>query len=156
MGSTGIKIEGEGAWNVCKHGGPKRHVWRKIHNGIGEHTLEVTAIEITGTSTGNAPMLPHLIGQIPHDQPIGSVAADDAYDTRRCHNAIADRGAAAVIPPRKNAQPWKLCTASTVARNDALRGSVYLVQVLWRNCSGYYRRSRVETKMYCAKLLASR
>jgi hypothetical protein len=49
------------------------------------------------------------------------VTADGAYDTRRCHNAIADRGASAVIPPRRNAQPWKPTTAGAIARNDALR-----------------------------------
>ena len=36
---------------------------------------------------------------------------DGAYDTRRCHNVIAAQGAAAVIPPRKNAQLWKPTTA---------------------------------------------
>lgn len=37
--STGIKVEGEGEWHARKHGGPKRHVWRKIHLGIDEETL---------------------------------------------------------------------------------------------------------------------
>jgi hypothetical protein len=32
--STGIKVEGEGEWNVRKHGGAKRRVWRKSHLGI--------------------------------------------------------------------------------------------------------------------------
>jgi len=154
--STGIKVEGEGEWNARKHGGPKRRVWRKIHIGIDEHTLEVRAVEITGSNTGDAPMLPHLLNQIPRDQEIGSVTADGAYDTRRCHNTIADRGAAAVIPPRKNAQPWKPCTAGAVARNDALSASKYLGRALWRNWSGYHRRSRVETKMHCVKLLGQR
>jgi hypothetical protein len=98
--STGIKVEGEGEWNARKHGGPKRRVWRKIHIGIDEQTLEIRAVEITGSNTGDAPMLPNLLNQIPHDQEIGSVTVDGAYDTRRCHNAIAERGAAAVIPPR--------------------------------------------------------
>ena len=44
-----------------------------------------------------------LIDQIPYDQQISSLTADSAYDTRRCHNAIADRGAIAVMQPRKNA-----------------------------------------------------
>jgi transposase len=102
--STGIKVEGEGEWNARKHGGHKRRVWRKIHIGIDEQTLEVRAVEITGSNTGDAPMLPYLLNQIPRNQEIGSVTADGAYDTRRCHNAIAERGAAAVIPPRRNAQ----------------------------------------------------
>ncbi|SDF61196.1 hypothetical protein SAMN04488105_13521, partial [Salipiger thiooxidans] len=37
-----------------------------------------------------------------------SVTADGAYDTRKCHDAIAERGAHAVIPPRRNAKPWKV------------------------------------------------
>ena len=154
--STGIKVEGEGEWNARKHSGPKRRVWRKIHIGIDEQTLEVRAVEITGSSTGDAPMLPHLLNEIPRDQEIGSVTADGAYDTRRCHNAIADRGAAAVIPPRRNAQPWKPTTAGAIARNDALRVSKYLGRALWRNWSGYHRRSRAETKMHCVKLLGQR
>lgn len=52
-------------------------------------------------------MLPDLLNQIPADGTISSVTADGAYDTRKCHDAIADRGAHAVIPPRKNAKPWK-------------------------------------------------
>jgi transposase len=109
--STGIKVEGEGEWHARKHGGPKRRVWRKIHLGIDEETLEVRAVEITGSHIGDAPVLPDLLGQIPADERIGSVTADGAYDTRKCHDAIADRGAHAVIPPRKNAKPWKTITA---------------------------------------------
>ncbi|QFU08841.1 Transposase DDE domain protein [Palleronia sp. THAF1] len=101
-------------------------------------------------------MLPELLNQIPPDQEIGSVTADGAYDTRKCHNAIADRGAAAVIPPRKNAKPWKPDTAGAIARNEALRASKYLGRALWRKWSGYHRRSRVETKMHGMKLLGPR
>jgi hypothetical protein len=62
-------------------------------------------------------MLPELLDQIPPDQEIASVTADGAFDTRKCHDAIAARGAAAFghalepvagtpsLPPRKNANP---------------------------------------------------
>ena len=69
---------------------------------------------------------------------------------------IPYRGAAAVIPPRRNAQPWKPTTAGAIGRNDALRASKYLGRALWRKWSGYHRRSRAETKMYFAKLLGQR
>jgi transposase len=134
--STGIKVEGEGEWNARKHGGPKRCVWRKIHIGIDKQTLEVRAVEITDSNTGDAPMLPYLFNQILRDQRIGSVIADGAYDSRRCHNAIAKRGAAAVITPRRNTHPWKPTTAGAIARNDALLASRYLGRALWRNWSG--------------------
>ena len=103
--STGIKVEGEGEWNARKHGGAKRRVWRKVHLGIDEQTLEIRAVEVTSSDVGDAPMLPELLSQIPPDQEIASVTADGAYDTRKCHDAIAERGADAVIPPRKNAKP---------------------------------------------------
>ena len=154
--STGIKVEGEGEWNARKHGGPKRRVWRKVHLGIDEQTLEIRAVEVTSSDVGDAPMLPELLSQIPADQEIASVTADGAYDTRKCHDAIAERGAAAVIPPRKNAKPWKAITAGAAARNEALRASKHLGRALWRRWSGYHRRSRAETKMHCVKLLGQR
>lgn len=119
--STGITAEGEGEWNARKHGGSKRRLWRKIHIGIDEQTLEIRAIEATSSSIGDAPVLPDLINQIPPDEEIGSVTADGAYDTRKCHDAIAARNAHAVIPPRKNAKLWKPDTPGARARNEAVR-----------------------------------
>ncbi len=136
-----------------KHGGEKRRLWRKIHLGVDERTLEIHAIEITGSDVGDAPMLPELLDQIPADVEIGSLTADGAYDTHWCHDAVAERGAHAVIPPRRNARPWRPSTAGAIARNEALRASKYLGRAIWRKWSGYHRRSRAETKMHCVKLL---
>ena len=154
--STGIKVEGEGEWNARKHGGTKRRVWRKIHIGIDKRSLEIRAAEFTTSDVGDAPMLPELLNQIPPDQEIASVTADGAFDTRKCHDAIAARGAAAIIPPRKNAKPWKPDTAGAIARNDILRTSKRVGRAIWRRWSGYHRRSRAETKMHCVKLLGQR
>lgn len=76
--STGIKAEGEGEWNARKHGGPMRRIWRKIHIGIDEETLEVRAVEVTGSNVCDAPVLPDLLDQIPSEEEIGSVTADGA------------------------------------------------------------------------------
>ncbi len=51
--STGIKVAGEGEWHARKHGGAKRRVWREIHLGIDEQTLEIRAVEITGSHIGD-------------------------------------------------------------------------------------------------------
>ena len=51
--ARGIKVEGEGEWNARKHGGPKRRVWRKVHLGIDEETLEIRAVEITSSDVGD-------------------------------------------------------------------------------------------------------
>ena len=56
---------------------------------------------------GSNTILPELLDQIPDGDEIGTVSADRAYDTRRCHMAIIDRQATAIIPIRKNGRAWK-------------------------------------------------
>ena len=68
----------------------------------------------------------------------------------------ADRQAHAVIPPRKNAKPWKDTKSSSLERNELLRTVKRLGRTLWKKWSGYHRRSLVETKMHCIKLLGDK
>ena len=82
---------GEGEWKTKKHGADYRRQWRKVHLGIDAQTMEIRAIEVTSNAIGDAPMLPELLAQIPTDEPIASVCADGAYDTRDCLDAIARR-----------------------------------------------------------------
>lgn len=108
-------------------------MWRKLPLGIGEATLEVRAVQseqanaiaprepASGSPVGDAPVLPDLLGRIVAGHAIGSVTADGAHDTRRCHDAIAARGAHAVVPPPRNARPWKPDTPGARARNEAPR-----------------------------------
>lgn len=89
-------------------------------------------------------MLPELLNQIPPDREIARVTADGAFDTRKCHDAIGARGAAALIPSRKIATPWKPDSAGAIARNEALRASRRFGRTIWRRWSGYHRLSVVE------------
>lgn len=110
--STGIKAEGEGEWRARKNGGPKRRVWRKIHIGIDEETLEVRAVEVPGSNIGYAPIVPDFLDQISAHEGIadfgntgiGFVTADGAYDERKYHEAIAARGAAVCHPAPQERQ----------------------------------------------------
>jgi hypothetical protein len=154
--STGIKFRGEGEWKRKKHGAEYRRQWRKVHLGIDAETLEIRAIEVTDNSVGDAPMLPELLRQVPQTETIATVSADGAYDTKGCHEAIALREAAAIIPIRKNGKAWKEKTAGDKARNEILAATRYLGRPLWKIWSGYHRRSLVETKMRCFKLLGER
>jgi hypothetical protein len=154
--STGVKAEGDGEWLAKKHGQSKPRDWRKVHLGIDAETLEIRAIEVTGSRVGDAPVLPDLLDQIPADQRLGIVTADGAYDTRACHSAIAARGAAAVIPPRRNGKPWKEPTAGAAVRNEALRRCRRLGRAIWKRWTGYHRRSLIEARMRCLKLLRER
>ena len=53
-------------------------------------------------------------------------------------------------------QFWKGNSQGNQARNESLRSVKYLGRTLWKKWSGYHRRSLVETRMYCFKLLANR
>ena len=166
--STGITVRGIGEWHARKHGGAKRRARhcprtngghgsrRKVHLAVDEATLEVRAVEITGSGVGDAPMLPGLLSQISADEPIASVTADGAYDGRACRDAIADRGAEAIVPPRRNAKPWKRDSPGAAGRNEALRAIKRFGRTIWRKWSGTHRRSRVETKMTCMTLIGQR
>lgn len=118
--STGIKMAGEGEWKTRKHGASYRRQWRKVHLGIDAGTLDIRAIEVTTNAIGDAPTLSDLLAQIPQDEQILSVGGDGAYDTRACHAAIAERGADAVIPVRRNGQP-----SAGVLKPRHLRGVLF-------------------------------
>ena len=119
-------------------------------------SLDIHAIEVTGSRVGDAPMLPELLEQIPPDQAIATVSADGVFDTRACHEAIAARDACAIIPARSNAQVWPGSTPGVAARNEIVRSSRRFGRPIWKRWSGYHQRSLVETKMHCFKLLGER
>lgn len=154
--STGIKAMGEGEWSCRKHGASRPRQWCKVHLGIDAETLEVRAIEVSGSRVGDGPMLPKLLQQIPANEILGTVTADGAYDTRTSHAAIAARQATAVIPTRRNGRPWKETTPGAQARNEILRTSRRLGRMIWKRWSGYHQRSLIEAKMRCLKLLGER
>lgn len=154
--STGVKMLGEGEWKTKKHGAEYRRQWRKVHLGIDAETLEIRAIEVTSNRVGDAQVLPDWLNQIPQEERIDSISGDGAYDTKRDHTAIAERNAEAIIPVRKNGKPWKENTPGAKARNETLRAMQRLGRAIWKKWSGYHRRSLVETKMRCFKLLGER
>ena len=101
-------------------------------------------------------MLPSLLAQIPPDQPIGTVTGDGAYDTRKGHSAVAERGATAIIPIRRNGRVWKEDCPAARARNEILRATRHFGQALGKRWTNYHARSRVEAKMRCLKTFGDR
>ncbi|REA89856.1 IS5/IS1182 family transposase, partial [Staphylococcus pseudintermedius] len=133
-----------------------RRVWRKIHIGIDEQTLKNPCCRFHHQRRLQRANSDGTFRLDPPDQQIASVTANGAFDTRKCYDAIAARGAAAIIPPRKSAKPWKPDTPRAIARNEAPRASRPVGRTIWQRWSGYHRRSRVETKMHGVKLLGQR
>jgi len=138
--STGIKAEGE--WNARKHGGPKRCLWRNIHIGVDEETLEIRAIEVTSSSMGAARCCQTCSAR---SHLIKSLAASRRTEHMIHANAMM-RLRHAMRTPSYPPKMWKPDTAGAKARNEAVRSSKHLGRALWRNLTGYHRRSRVETK----------
>lgn len=99
--STGIRFLGDGEWQARKHGVQGRRQWRKVHLAMDTATSDIRAVEFTPSREGDSPVQPDLLDQIPQHEDIGTVTADGAYDTRRCHSAIIVCGATAIIPVRK-------------------------------------------------------
>ena len=154
--STGLKFLGEGEWKRKKHQPEYRRQWRKLHIGIDAETLQIRAVQLTTNNVSDSQVLGDLLDQIPQDEHIDSVYTDGAYDTKRCRQLITDRNEHAIIPPRKNAKPWKGTKVHSLERNELLRTVKRLGRTLWKKWSGYHQRSLVETKMHCIKLLGDK
>ena len=119
--STGLKFLGEGEWKRKKHQPEYRRQWRKLHIGIDAKILQIRTVQLTTNNVSDSQVLGDLLNQIPQDEQIDSVYTDGVYDTKHCHQVIADRQAHAVIPPRKNAKPWKDTKVHSLERNELLR-----------------------------------
>ena len=154
--STGIKFLGDGEWLARKHGTHRRRQYRKVHLAMDTATGDIRAVEFTSSREGDSPVLPDLLDQIPPDEQIGTVTGDGAFDTRRCHAAILERGGTAIIPIRKNGRRWKEDCPAARARNDTLRTTQRFGRAIWKRWSGYHVRSRIEARMRCLKSFGER
>ena len=106
-------------------------------------TSDIRAVEFTPSREDDSPVLPDLLDQIPESEPIGTVTADGAYDTRCCHAAIIERGAVPIIPIRRNGRPWKEDCPAARARNETLRATRRYGRAFWKRWTGYHARSRI-------------
>ena len=123
---------------------------------MGKATGDIRAAYFTSSDKGDSPIPPHLLDQIPPDEPIDTVTGDGAHDTRRCHAAILKRGGKAVIPIRKNGRGWRENCPAAKARNEILKATQRLGRAAWKRWSGYHTRSRIEAKMRCLKSFGER
>src|SRR2546422_4479695 len=151
--SSGFKVYGEGEWKVRQHGGSKRRTWRKVHLGVDEATGEIVAAVASEAGVSDDKVLPDLLAQVSGE--IHQVSADGAYDKRPCYDALAERGAMAVIPPRRDAKIWqhKSCAGAPWQRDENLRAIRLQRRRRWKQATGYHRRSLAETTFFRLKTL---
>lgn len=147
MAPVGLRKPDEREWLARKHSTHRRRQYRKAHLAMDTATGNIRAVEFTSSRDGDSPVLPDLLDQIPPDEQIGTVTGNGAFDTRRCHTAILDRGGTAVIPIRKNGRLWKENCPAARARNDILRAARRCGRATWKHRSGHHMRSRIEAGM---------
>jgi transposase len=151
--ASGFKVYGEGEWKVRQHGWSKRRTWRKLPLGVDEATGEIVAAVASEAGVSADDALPDIVVQV--EGAISQVSADGAYDKRHCYDALAERGAIAVIPPRRAAQIWQHgnCAGAPWQRDENLRAIRQKGRRRWKQESGYHRRSLAETTFFRCKTL---
>lgn len=151
--SSGFKVYGEGEWKVRQHGWSKRRTWRKLHLAVDEATGEIVAAVASEAGVTDDDALPDLLGQVPGE--IRQVSTDGAYDKGHCYDALAERGAKAVIPPRRDAKIWQHgnCAGAPWQRDENLRAIRQQGRRRWKQDSGYHRRSLAETTFFRCKTI---
>jgi len=151
--ASGFKVYGEGEWKVRQHGWSKRRTWRKLHLAVDEATGEIVAAVASEAGVSDDEALPDLLAQV--QGAIRQVSADGAYDKRTCYDALAARGATAVMPPRRDAKIWQHgnCQGAPWQRDENLRAIRRLGRRRWKEQAGYHRRSLAETTFFRCKTL---
>lgn len=151
--STGVKVYGEGEWKTRQHGVSKRRTWRKLHLGVDEETGEILMAVVSTNDISDGEVLPDILDGI--DAEIDQVSADGAYDQRKCYDAVRERKAKVVIPPRKRAKIWQHgnSKAQRHDRDENLRRIRKVGRKAWKRENNYHRRSLAETTMFRFKAI---
>ena len=151
--STGLRIH---VGHVQKP--PRNRAWRKLHLAVDASSGEIVASDLTTRRTHDCTQVPALLEQI--DDPIASVSADGAYDTKAVYEAAYERGEGravrVLIPPRRDAQLSPKSSATLQERDHNIRSIRELGRREWHTHSGYSRRSMVENSMYRFKTIIGR
>src|SRR5215216_225343 len=148
--ATGLKVFGEGEWEVRTHGVGKRRTWRKLHIAMDADTGESLATVASTSNVGDKAVLPNSLTQI--EDEIAQLTGDGGYDYADCYEVIAGRKARAVIPPRRTGRLHPL-DERVGQRDKNLRSIRKVGGKKWKQQSGYHRRSLVETAMMRVKTI---
>lgn len=141
--STGIKIYGEGEWQMRQHGKEKRRTWRKLHIAVNEATQDIVTAIITEATVHDSEVLSSLLQSSKLN--VSQVTADGAYDTHGCYKAAIDVGAKPCFPPRVNAAKNKPIDEAQRLRNQAIGKVRDKGLKKWKIKNNYHRRSLSET-----------
>lgn len=153
--SSGLKVYGEGEWQVRQHGASKRRTWRKVHLAVDCASGLVMAVAVTEARVHDSTVVEPLLAAV--ECPLASVAADGAYDRRRVYEALVrhSSGVQIAIPPRRDARIWQHgnCKVPPHPRDENLRFIRRCGRRRWKAWCGYGRRSLAESTVSRLKRL---
>jgi hypothetical protein len=86
INSSGLKVYGEGEWQVRTHGKAKQRTWLKLHIAMDAATHQLTASSITDKDLLDRNAMAGLLEQTEAERE--RVCADGAYDFEQCYRAI--------------------------------------------------------------------
>jgi hypothetical protein len=146
--ATGLKVYGAGEWHVRKHRVGRRRMWRKLHLGIDASTKAIVATELTESRVHDSQQVPARLAQIP--DPLAQVSGDGASETRRCYEAVRQRGATPNFIPRRPAQPCPTADPMgwRATRNRILQQLKAHGRAAWRILSGGARQGIAEHTLF--------
>jgi transposase len=101
---TGLSTRRFERWIAARIPSGHRHAFVKLHalvTTFAQFPL-FCAAHVTDAYTNDSTELPRLLEQVPVDRPLGNVALDKGYLSKRNAQVIADRGGRPVIALRKN------------------------------------------------------
>src|SRR5262245_33426405 len=142
---SGLKVYGEGEWQVRWHRLERRREWRKLHLAVDPQTQEIVAQVLTSSHRADASQVQPLLNQI--QQPVEKFYGDGGYDHWSVYQALAQRQIAPLISLRKNAsiRQHGNCAAARLPRDENLRQIRRWGPRAWKRRVGYHHRSLVET-----------
>ena len=137
---------------------PRNRAWRKLHLAVDADTGEIVASDLTARRTHDCTQVPALLQQIA--DPVVSLSADGAYDTKSVYEAAHERGRGravrVLIPPGRNAQLSLQPSAALRERNRNIRSIRALGRREWHQRSAYSKRSMVENTVFRYKTIIGR
>ena len=147
--SSGLKVYGEGEWQMGTHRKQKRRQWRNLHISMDAGTHQLTAASITDKELLDRNALAGLLEET--ESEVERVCADGAYDFEQCYRAIKQKQAIALIPPRADAvvrgrSPFE-------QRDENVRGIKSMGRKEWKKASTYHQRSLVECAFFRLKTI---
>jgi hypothetical protein len=141
--STGLKVCGEGEWEVRRHGWSRHRTWRKLHICTDLITREILSAELTGNNEDDAPAgIWMLKGE---SAGIKGFKGDGAYDKFGFGEVVIPppQNAAVCLSKRKKPLPEHL-----IQRNEAVKYIQEHGSGKWKEKQGYHRRSLNEIVMF--------